>query len=396
MIRHQRNNIVFGFCFLLFPFIQQRTFGDLPQPLQIYVELFYKYYTFVASTIIYIIFLMSKPLLQKQKKFFVLIICFWSIYFVSTLVNYTPDTIGLLFKVYIYIALVLLVVYGCKQWQKEFLTAASIIYGGWIVMTLFTFFIFPDGIYTTESYHKGHLLGDDNALPYVMLPGLVILSINSWVKKRKIDMFTWSVIILVASVLFRLWAASGMISVSLFGILLYLVLHAHYVSGKFLLFGLICIIFITLFGLSNAYIANIIENYIEKDVTISGRTILWAGSLEMISMRPILGYGGFFHFGSFFLGDKEYPCHTPYLQLLIDGGVLLFVVFMIIIHNAFMNVDKYKDNKIGLILGVGLFCMLVNYITEYSQLYHFFIIITMIFNGESLIITQKNGIKTRY
>lgn len=394
--KHNNISIVVFLMFLLFPFVQQRTYGDLPHPLQEYIVWFYKYYSLVSASIVFSIVLKYSQLLNELKQYLFWVVLFWLGYIASTLINCPEEILSIIFRAYTYVALILLVIIGYGKWRFEFLTALSIIYGGWIWMTLITSLLFPDGLYKTASYHSAHLLGDDNALAYVMLPGLVILCINSIVKKGKIDTLTWIAIIGVTFLLIRLWAASGMLSVFLFALLIILIKYTSTVRGKWLLLGLVTVIIITLFGLSNQYVMNIIENYIEKDITLTGRTVLWAGALNMISMQPIFGYGGFFKYGTFMLGGNiEYPCHTPYLQLLIDGGIILFVIFVVLTYNTFRKTDKYKHNTIGIVLTSGLFCMMLNYITEYSQFLHLFIIMTMIQCTNPLKGNQQNGIEAR-
>ena len=393
--KNQNINIVFFLILLLFPFIQQRSYGDLPQSIRPIVEGLYKYYSLLSATIIYGISLNLQNII-KNRRLLSMIIVFWGIYIISTLFNCPEEIVSVLYRTYIHIALVLLVIIGCKKWTNEFLSAASIVYGGWIIMTLITSFLFSGGLYKVNNYHSAHLLGDDNALAYVMLPGLVILSVKSMIRKEKIDLLTWGIIILVLLLLIQLWAASGMISVMMFTFLLFLSRYINIIKGKWLFRAFIIVVIITLFGLSNPYVTNIIENYIEKEVTLTGRTILWAGAINMISVQPILGYGGYFKFGLFSLGrNAEYPCHTPYLQLMIDGGLLLFATFFVLVNKAYTCSDKDATNKSGIILVAGLFCMMLNYITEHSGLLHFFIITTMLFNIDSLKGIEPNGYTSR-
>lgn len=81
---------------------------------------------------------------------------------------------------------------------------------------------------------------------------------------------------------------------------------------------------------------------------------------------------------------NPYPCHTPYLQLMLDGGFILFIIFFIIIVAATESIRKAPTNIIGYVLCAGLIAMMFNYITEYSTLIHLYIIVTMMLNIQYL------------
>ena len=112
---------------------------------------------------------------------------------------------------------------------------------------------------------------------------------------------------------------------------------------------------------------------------------MWSNSFKMIKNRLFLGYGGYFNHGHFLLSGMIYHCHTPYLQMVIDGGILNLILFFIMIVLAYHEGNKFKNNRIAVISIIGLTVMLINYIFEYSQYYHLMIILALIFNLKYIV-----------
>ncbi len=364
--------------FILFPFIQQRTYSELPG----WISTFYKYYCLLSSTCIFIVVLFKREFnLFKNKQW--LFLMFWMIYILTTIINSYQQLEYVLYQAYISLALITFIGFESKRNLKELLISLSIIYGFYILFNWIFFMIYPNGIYQTLSYHKGHLLGDDNAIIYVALPGLICLACNSIFNKKKISFFVWFMILITEYTFIKLWAVSSMVSLTIFIIGIIYASKTNGPNPKNVLIIVFCIIFLTLFGISNSNIQNFIVNRLHKDITLSGRTAVWSQAIDLITRRPILGYGGYFMYGRFrphSYSIYTYPSHTPYLQLAIDGGIFLLLCFIVITITSYNNTIIYKNKIYTRVLAIGMGCMLINYITEYSQLIHYMIIITLMFN----------------
>ncbi len=87
-------------------------------------------------------------------------------------------------------------------------------------------------------------------------------------------------------------------------------------------------------------------NYFGKDLTLTGRTLMWYELIVMIQKKPLLGYG----YGSFWLGMegpsgdvyRVFPwaaphAHNGYLELFLNGGLILFILFII---SFFVNIKR--------------------------------------------------------
>lgn len=388
---------VLGIALLLFPFVQQRTYSDHPRSISLLLYAFYKYASFLSATIIFFLSVKYHQYL-KNARFLYLFALFWFIYIVSTRLNSPSELKEVLINAYWQMGMVVLVTLGCRLWKDAFFKASSLVYGLWISLNFFVFLLYPDGIFKTSNYHSGHILGDDNAMVYVMLPGSVVAVCNSLYRHNRVTFGAWMCIIMSLFCVQSVWAASGFLSMYLFVALLIIILCRGRLSPRLMLMGLFSVILLVIFGLSNPYIGAFIENTLDKDITLTGRTLLWASAIIDISQSPFLGYGGYFHFGEYYIHSVNdfnyYPCHTPYLQIILDGGLTLFFVFVVLVISAFENVRKNK-NLIGYVLCAGIVSIMFNYITEHSKLIHLFIIITIMFNVKYLNPLNENGRKRR-
>lgn len=392
------SKIVLLLFLLLFPYIQQRTYSELPGGYSLLVSTFYRYTAILSSTFIYFICFRNRRKL-KNVKFLYLFILYWSIYLTSTFLNDQSSFFYVFSHAYSDFALVLLVTLCCRNWSLEFFNALFFLYCGWIYLNFIFDLLFPSGLYYTGSYHTAHLLGDDNAMMYVMLPGIIIVLCRCFILRNTIRLIDLTPLFVSMISVLSVWAVSAFLSLFLFIILFVYIKKKKHINPFILLTGLIITIVICFVGLSHPLFSNIIENTLEKDITISGRTILWAQAVIDIIKKPILGYGGYFQYGSWVINVDdmiEYPCHTPYLQLLLDGGMLLFLSFLTIVIRSFLSVKKERNNIIGFFLAAGLISMMFNYITEYSQLLHFYIIVTMMFNVQHLKYLYLNDYNNKH
>ena len=78
--------------------------------------------------------------------------------------------------------------------------------------------------------------------------------------------------------------------------------------------------------------------------------------------------------------SKLYPVHTPYIQILVDGGLFLFFQFIYIVFDTFRKLEKFKDSNITQVFLAGFIAIGISYIFEYSGLYHLMILIPLALN----------------
>lgn len=359
---------------ILFPFIQQRTLEELPR-----VATLYKAATILSAACV-IFYILLKEKIKVRKDIWIYIV-FWGIYFISSCMYSQRSIPRVLYNAIVMFSLVLFLYTYIRQDLLKILKVLSYIYGAFIYLNFILDFIFPHGLYKTSGYHAAHLLGDDNAVIYVALPGLIIMVCYSIMKHSRITWQVWMAAVITEISLLRVWSVSAMAMLTMFLIMLIYVIKIGNINYRLLLGSVLFAMAVCLFGLSNSHVQAFIVNVLHKDATLSGRTILWSGALEMIAKQPLLGYGGYYEYGRFRTSALyTYSCHTPYLQLMIDGGILLFAIFVLIVFKAFHQMKKNNKNIYIGVMTIGLTCMMINYITEQVRFYHFFIIVSFMMN----------------
>lgn len=370
---------IFFLILLIFPFIQQRSYGDLPR----IIGTAYRLGT-LGSGIVMAGLLIFRAKYLKGKKYLIPFCIYFLFYLLTTAISAPSEMVRTAYYIFVQWMFVLFLAYEAERDMNELLTALSAIYGTLIVLNFLTDIAFPGGLYNTGSYHTGHLLGDDNALIFVMLPGVICLFCYSIQMFGKIKWYIWAIAFICAFSLIRAWAASAMVCMTLF------IAAVFFSQGKklririapFFLFGVFVFAFVVcFFGLSNPTVQSFIVEVLQKDVTLSGRTILWRKSLEIISRHLLFGCGGYWIFGSFWYNGRMYPCHTGYLQVLLDGGIVLLTPMIVYLVNAYRKVKDVNGNLCSYVLATGLSFMLINYITEYSQFWHLFIVLVFIYES---------------
>jgi exopolysaccharide production protein ExoQ len=177
-----------------------------------------------------------------------------------------------------------------------------------------------------------------------------------------------------------------LLSTSMTGLLVFLVLLCTLLAcQKFLWRGVRTILTIDILGLLALLLSLIITNSwfaimqdLGKDPTMSGRTIIWSGTLLQIQKRPWTGYGleGFWqegNLGPVQVGRVIHPdfvpahAHNGFLDMLVDIGWIgfgLFLIgFLITLIIAFRR--AYKANQPEDFWPLGLILLMVFYnITE--------------------------------
>lgn len=384
MINYKRKEIfkvknIFYFLLLL-PFIRTRTMEDFP----IWLQNLYNYSALISTVIIFFNTFKNKKNVHNMK--IILPIWIMIITYISITLFSNTRYLGSCYNCIFFLSIAMFINTEIDKNTYNLIKVLAFIYTTLILLNNILVILFPEGFYDTlVTYHKGHLLGDDNAIIYVALPGMILLSIYSILKNGKISNFTWFNIFFCEWIFIKLWAASAIVSFGIF-IIVMMIGTKCLKLPPFKLFILLVIFCIIIFiGFNTPVITHFISDYLHKDITFSGRTYLWKNGFELIKQRPIFGYGGYFIAGRSSLGYRVYPIHTTHLQILIDGGIFLFLQYITIFILAFKKINKYKKFNIAQTLCAGLIAIGISYTFEQAGLYHIIILLTLALNIDKII-----------
>lgn len=366
------------YILLLFPYITPRTFEDYPPMVSKIWNIL-----ILINTLIIILYLIIHKKIEFPKNILTIII-FCITYLLITIIK----NIVLLKSCFSIVYLLILSLFlneEIKHDKDNVLKALVIIYMFWTILNNILIVLFPNGIFVTNSYHSGHLLGDDNAIIYMALPAIIVLIIYSYIKHNRISLFAWLNIVFCEFIFLKLWSTSAFLAFGVFALLLFFCTKKiKFSPRKILLMSLSFGIMIFFFN-KIPIIKDFVTNYLHKDITFTGRTYIWDAAFQMINKHPLLGYGGYFVMGQFKTIYGIYPVHTTHLQILIDGGVILFIEYISIYIMSFHSLMKNKKYIISTIVSYGILAMIISYTFEYAYLNHFIIIMTLALNMKYII-----------
>ncbi len=132
--------------------------------------------------------------------------------------------------------------------------------------------------------------------------------------------------------------------------------YLKYIYPIILQLGLFFVV--VLYRLQNVLIKNmgIYSNFSSRDLfTFTGRTFIWDEALKLFKKRPFVGYG-IYKAGSEHIriwGARVYA-HNEIMELLVDGGVCLLIIYILLFFMPAGKIKKYSDSNIAFALILSL------------------------------------------
>ena len=257
--------------------------------------------------------------------------------------------------------------------------AEILIYINFICMLLF-----PQGMYVSLSTGNSSnwILGYDNFFEQTFIPAYVIGLVYCHQNKKYIR----SLLLIIAMHLSAFMSFPATLVVALFFMDLLLVFRIHRFKKVFNLgLNMTIILGVTigiLFFNLQTKVGSVIFELLQKDVTFTGRTVIWNLTIELFQKAPLFGYG--FSDGDARLAKMDYilkgafNAHNQILELLWEGGVVLLILFIICILVSAKQLMKAseKGDDIAQYFVLGLSAVLITFIVKaYIQMTPVFIFI---------------------
>lgn len=109
-----------------------------------------------------------------------------------------------------------------------------------------------------------------------------------------------------------------------------------------------------------------------KEITFSGRTILWDSVLKQIQESPLLGFGMYTNdtFSKVF-HTKSWSAHNWMLTLLSNGGIIAVVLFIIMLISSYRDARTYRTSAFYRCIVIGMILVFIRSITESGYLLNF-------------------------
>lgn len=311
----------------------------------------------------------------KIDKFILFIILFYCSLLFSTF-YFNQSYLNLIYEFASILSWIVLFKINMLDNKDKFLTTLENTFFILLLINFITIILFPGGFYLNSSGYSGnYFLGYDNNLITYIFPALALSFTNSLNKNGKIVLKSiFLLIISFCSIIFT-WSATGIVSmvimIALF--LVYTINKKDFPIKKYIVVALILFIGIVFLRFQNIF-SFIIEGWLKKDLTFTGRTYIWDIFISEIKKSILIGHG---------IVDSKYliltlnagHAHNYFLQILYQGGLLTLSMFLGFFFSAINKVKNCNEKKY---VGIVIFAYLISFIFEAYSLTNMFIIVLLI------------------
>lgn len=238
--------------------------------------------------------------------------------------------------------------YSMRKNSKLFIKSIIILLGTLYFMNFITIIIYyPIGMYATE-YVVGdtYLMGFDNGMIYNLIPLCGYTLIYSKITRGKLlSLMSWTMMGLMIISEIYVKSGTGIIQAGLFILIILCInnkiLNRFVNATFFFMFFYIGTIALTILRIQN-YFSSFIVGVMGKDLTLTGRTYLWDYAIDVIKENFLFGIGAGGRTVLGFNGHMYTHPHCFILDLLYKGGIVMFLLFLIM---TLVFIHKYRYTK---------------------------------------------------
>lgn len=274
--------------------------------------------------------------------------------------------------------------------NKKFFTNLENTFLFLLTINFITIVLFPGGFYQNSSgYSSNYFLGYDNNLITYIFPALALSFTNSYGETGKVGLKSIYLLIISLLSIILTWSATGVVAISIIAVLfsIYTFKKKDFPINKYIIIVLSLFVCIVLLRIQNIF-SFIIEGWLKKDLTFTGRTYIWDIFIKQIKQSLFIGHG---------IVDYKYlikslnagHAHDYFLQILYQGGIIALSMFLGFFFTA---INKMKNCKQKKYVGIIIFAYLISFIFEAYTLTNMFIIVLLIsYYYEPLLKEERGG-----
>lgn len=288
------------------------------------------------------------------------------------------------------ISVVMITELGMSYNLRGFLRYLENVLIGYLILHLCTFIPRVLGIYPFVT-QTVTFLGIENRWIYVLLPLIIICSINSYFDNDKLTIKALLVCCFSIFSLIYVWSVGAMIAcVAFISVLL--------IKPMLKKIGLINMKMISILYLVINYLlvtetilkkfSNVFKIYLKKDVTLSGRIHLWREVIQTLNEKPYFGGGvltaveemrNFYIKSGFVPGCAVNHPHNHLLYVAYSGGYVSLIFFILFIAVSCCKIDEISNKKIQGVLVAGMVSIFTAALVDTLDYSLFYIIVLIPF-----------------
>lgn len=262
-----------------------------------------------------------------------------------------------------------------------------------VIINFMTIILFPNGLYGTGIYSVNWLLGHKNShLNYIMM-SIILESINAFKYHNKIRFTTSLYMILCCFSLYTVDSATAFIIVTVY--VVFLILFVNFSESKYIkllldiasvrtiIIVMLVITTIVVFMQDMEFVANTFSGLFDsmnRDTHFTGRTVIWAQSIEVIKENLWFGQGvvDSVLFGKMTGFEAGTHAHNYILNILVMGGILCLLEHVVLYVYTIKKITSSKSfyaYTLGLAIGLYFVSGLTG-VNFYSALFNPIFVLT--------------------
>lgn len=331
-------------------------------------------------------------------KLILLVMLYSFIILFSAVIN-NNITMGMIYTNFVYIGFIIYINYCMKDF-KNFINALNILVTLLIIYNLILA-IFVQSSYMYIGYQGSQKVfvgtfESRNGISMVMIPAIAFILIRSEYIYEKVRNKDILLCFMVLIIIFLSKSSTGFIVGSLLVIYVLLLKKIKINININKLMSIYTIIYtqVVIFRIQETVFRGFIENTLQKNVTLTGRTLIWDFIMKIIPNSLIFGYGRNDIIAQNAIIRDVTEAHNGLLEILLCTGIIGLFVFILILLNVFKALNK-SNSKISYILSMAIFLYFCIALTESAFTYTkigFWILIIISSNIEK-IIKQKDNLE---
>lgn len=398
LLGHKLLDFTFIYLLLIIPLFEPQSFRSLS------IHNYYRYFLIVSIILIFLIYFIQ----VHMSRFMLSIICFFSIFTISDIINRTSMQAHLVLSIKA-IAICMLFEISLLHSYKSWIKAMRLFLFVCCLLQFYTRIINPDGFFSGAAYINIPVYFMDNknsVMPYFYL--LFIVTILDFVSRKRKKMtfvfgaFVTIVLIVISTV--ESWSSTGIVVVFILLLSLAVVLLSKKVKINITLSGvsIVYAIFffsIIIFRLQDSF-SLVIEGVLHKSLTFTGRTYIWNQAINVFTTSPLYGigtgYGGNgvalpLHYGNVIIWNS-YGAHDQFLQYAVDGGLIAIAFLICVFIVTCVHTRKFHDSHDLLVsfLSLSIFAIMIGMSMElYENGWLLFLVLCILYHRNQLCLNNN-------
>lgn len=271
--------------------------------------------------------------------------------------------------------------------MSQLLGVMSVVFSFYVYLNLILNFVLPSGIGPNGGYLIG---GNYNQMGLALFVSMVVNVLYSTVSGRG---YINTGCMVLASVFSVAYAGSMTATVGYVLLVICIWLSCFRISKIFipiafvLVVGFYVVIVIMNNAITGSYVEYFIEDVLQKDLSFTGRTVVWESAVELIMQRPLFGYGFLSTEWNEYMFNVLTP-HNMVFLIFLTGGLVWFLSVLWIVVISVKKVRQYQCQGSYFLQYASCIALLMMAFETYRWTLIFIMLILM-YNSDKLFLDNE-------